>query len=527
MVCQQQKRVHGHPVLHRGACLVLAASFSLFGCRPSPTQPPSSEAQAPEQSAQTDTQDPRSTGALRQETQEQFKGPSGEIVLAYRGWFEVPERRDVKGAKKLRLQYLRFPATGKQKGSPIVYLAGGPGGSGIETAKGPRFPLFMALRKYGDVIAFDQRGTGASRRHKPCVSSQVINNAAPLSDEDHANRYALAFNECFAAWMEQGHEPKGYNTIENARDLDALRQHLGAQKLTLWGISYGTHLALAATKIMGNNIDRMVLASVEGLDQTVKLPKRSDAYFERLQQALKDHPLLKGKESISIVARRVLAKLAQAPKPIPVVSKDGTKWTFLLHRRDLQMLSGGLVSDPNRALLLALIYHELDAGGSYPILQKILPLWAEVPSSPITLDLMTTSMDLASGMSPSRAALFQQQRQSAIVGDYLNFPSYPLRQAASSIELDEDFRKDPVSPIPTLLLTGTLDGRTFVEGQKEALAGMSNLVTIIVRNAGHNLFMSSPEVTARIEAFVGGKDVDTNEIVIDLPEKPWGIPVTR
>lgn len=478
------------------------------------------------QPVQTDTENPRSSGALKQETPEQFKGPSGETVLAYRGWFDVPERRDVKGSKKLRLQYLRFPATQNQNGSPIVYLAGGPGGSGIETAKGPRFPLFMALRKYGDVIAFDQRGTGASRRHKPCVSSQATNNAVALSDETHANRYALAFKECLAIWMERGHEPKGYNTIESARDLDALRQHLGAQKLTLWGISYGTHLALAATKIMGNNIDRMVLASVEGLDQTIKLPERSDAYFERLQQALKDHPLLKGKESIATVARRVLTKLAQSPKPIPVVSKDGTKWTFLLHRRDLQMLSGGLVSDPNRALLLALIYHELHAGGSYPILQNILPLWAEAPSSPITLDLMTTSMDVASGISPSRAALFEKQSQIAIVGGYLNFPSYPMRGVSSTIELDEDFRKDPVSSIPTLLLAGTLDGRTFVEGQREALAGMSNLRTIIVRNAGHNLFMASPEVTARIEAFVGEKNVDTSEIVIDLPQTPWGMPAT-
>lgn len=476
---------------------------------------------------QTKNQNPSPSEALKNETQEEFKGPSGETVLAYRGWFDVPERRDVKGSKKLRLQYLRFPATQNKNGSPIIYLAGGPGGSGIETAKGPRFPLFMALRNYGDVIAFDQRGTGGSRQHKPCVSSQVTDNAAPLSDEAHANRYALAFKECLATWIERGHEPEGYNTIESAHDLAALRQHLGAQKLTLWGISYGTHLALAATKLMGNDIDRMVLASVEGLDQTIKLPERSDAYFQRLDQALNDHPMLKGKESFVTVARRVLAKLAKTPEPIPVVSKDGTQWTFLLHRRDMQMLSGGLVSDPDRTLLLVLIYHELDAGGPCPILQNILPLWAPAPSSPITLDLMNTSMDVASGISQSRAALFEKQRESAIVGGYLNFPSYPMRGVSLTMELDEDFRKGPVSSIPTLLLSGTLDGRTFVESQQEALAGMSNLQSIIVRNAGHNLFMSSPEVQARIEAFLGEKSVDTSEIAIDLPKEPWRFPTAR
>ena len=42
--------------------------------------------------------------------------------------------------------------------------------------------------------------------------------------------------------------------------------------MTLWGISYGSHLALAALNEIPSEIDRIVIASAEGLDQTVKLP---------------------------------------------------------------------------------------------------------------------------------------------------------------------------------------------------------------------------------------------------------------
>lgn len=83
----------------------------------------------------------------------EFTPRKGEPVSAFEGYLYVPENRNNANSRKIRIDYVRFPATGKVKGNPIVYLAGGPGGPGSGTAKGRRFPMFMALRKYGDVIA--------------------------------------------------------------------------------------------------------------------------------------------------------------------------------------------------------------------------------------------------------------------------------------------------------------------------------------------------------------------------------------
>ena len=71
--------------------------------------------------------------------------------------------------------------------------------------------------------------------------------------------------------------------------------------------------------------------------------------------------------------------------------------------------------------------------------------------------------------------------------------------------------------MPTLLLTGTLDGRTYPEGQAEAVKGMKNLTQVTVVNAGHNLFMVSPEVTAVIHEFMRGQPVSKHKIIVPLP----------
>lgn len=103
----------------------------------------------------------------------QFESRAGDIVDAERGEISVPENRANPQSRRISLELVRFPATTSSPGSPIVYLAGGPGGSGVDAARGPRFPLFMALREVGDVIALDQRGTGGSNEIPRCDAQRT------------------------------------------------------------------------------------------------------------------------------------------------------------------------------------------------------------------------------------------------------------------------------------------------------------------------------------------------------------------
>ena len=76
-----------------------------------------------------------------------FENAKGEKVDAELGVLLVPENRRDPRSNLIELAFVRFKSTAQTPGPPVVYLAGGPGGSGSGTATGSRFPLFMAMRE--------------------------------------------------------------------------------------------------------------------------------------------------------------------------------------------------------------------------------------------------------------------------------------------------------------------------------------------------------------------------------------------
>ncbi len=448
-----------------------------------------------------------------------FKSAAGQTTAAIRGSLQVPENRADPASRMLTLRYVRFPATTHTPGAPIIYLAGGPGGSGIEAAKHERFPLFMAMRQFGDVIALDQRGTGASDDTPVCTPANAPSDTQALTDQAFAAAYRAAALECAAFWKATGVDLRGYNTNESVRDLDALRRQLGASKVTLWGISYGSHLALAALKMMDDRLDRVIIASAEGLDQTVKLPARTDAYFDRLQAVVDGNPEARSTyPDIKALIARVHRKLQAKPAMLHLKDANGKATDLLLQRRTLQMAQGGAIADPQGALMMLAIYQAADNDDYQPIADLMQKYAA--PGEPLTLRAMPLAMDVASGIGEQRLALVEQQARRALLGDTLNFPMPQLQGTFPQLDLGDAFREPPVSHVPTLLLSGSLDGRTYPDGHREATAGLDHLQAITVVNAGHNLFMTTPAVAAAIERFMRGEPVQSARIVAPLPMFP-------
>jgi pimeloyl-ACP methyl ester carboxylesterase len=431
----------------------------------------------------------------------EFKASDGTVVAAERGTFTVPEHRGVASSRSLELTFVRFPATGEKKGSPIVYLAGGPGGSGIDAARGRRFPIFMAMRQFGDVIALDQRGTGASNDVPECKPHKGFPADRPFTSASAGEFYRGLAQECIAFWKSKGVDIAGYSTVENAADVDDLRKRLGAEKVVLWGISYGTHLALAFFKQFPDRVEKAVLSSIEGLDETVKVPAETDAFIGRLQKAINlDPAAAKAYPDLAGLIRRVEQRLEEKPVEVRVKVAPDRQIQMLFGKFDAQIAIASAISDPRVSANLPGLFVMMDRGD----FSQVAPGLYRFLRDPETIAFGATSlaMDVASGLSPRMARLVDRQARTALVGDALNFPMPQLAHLPGIPDLGDDFRKPARSKVPVLFLSGTLDGRTYPESAARIAAGFSNATRLIVENGGHNLFEAAPQIQEFIVAYM-------------------------
>ena len=94
----------------------------------------------------------------------------------------------------------------------------------------------------------------------------------------------------------------------------------------------------------------------------------------------------------------------------------------------------------------------------------------------VNLQLISMVMDVASSITESCFQKVREQMQDGLLADLLNFPMPHLHNVIDGLDLGDNFRQPKLSLTPILLLTGTLDGRTYIEGQKQAIAHF-NMVT--------------------------------------------------
>ncbi|MEM1001506.1 MAG: alpha/beta hydrolase, partial [Bacteroidota bacterium] len=85
----------------------------------------------------------------------------------------------------------------------------------------------------------------------------------------------------------------------------------------------------------------------------------------------------------------------------------------------------------------------------------------------------------------------------------LNFPQLP-----------QTFRKMKSNNVKALLFSGSLDGRTYLSSGIDIAQKFNNGQHIIVENAGHDLYMESPQIRETILDFFKGKRIETERIAI-------------
>jgi pimeloyl-ACP methyl ester carboxylesterase len=143
----------------------------------------------------------------------------------------------------------RVPAAQNPTRTAVVGLAGGPGQAALPIATGFADVLSSGLGS-SDLLLFDQRGTGRS---------------GPLDcPAAHANATVAEVSRGCA--LQLGRARGFYRTVDSAEDLEDLRAAAGYDKLVIYGVSYGTKVALEYATLHPDHVAALVLDSVVGLD---------------------------------------------------------------------------------------------------------------------------------------------------------------------------------------------------------------------------------------------------------------------
>ena len=185
----------------------------------------------------------------------------GKTILC--GKVAVPEDHARPGGRMVELQFAILKAkSAYPEPDPLVYLQGGPGGSAMR-----QIPLidrlFTPWRDRRDVVMYDQRSAGLSGNSVNCYKALSENQLAitlPHSEEVMPATEILA--SCVQELEASGIDLSLYNTTQNARDVQTIVNALGYDAYNIYGISYGTKLALEVMRVAPQNVRSVIIDGV-------------------------------------------------------------------------------------------------------------------------------------------------------------------------------------------------------------------------------------------------------------------------
>ena len=202
------------------------------------------------------------------------------------GWLTVPERWDLDNDDDtIRLHVGRFSSGAS--GTPVVYLEGGPGGDALANIDSGFDTFWRPIVDQHDLVIIGQRGTGSAEPSLEC--DDAVQLSLDLLDEvldpvEETAAFEGAYASCTDTFRSQGVDLAGYNSVQNATDVEALRLALGFDQWNVIGISYGTRLGQTLMRLYPDGIRSIILDSVlpTRRETTVDIPTVAQRAYEVL-----------------------------------------------------------------------------------------------------------------------------------------------------------------------------------------------------------------------------------------------------
>ena len=437
------------------------------------------------------------------------------------GTVAVPLDRTGATPGTLSLHVERVPARGFASQPPLLALAGGPG-QGASNFTRTFAGLFHPALASRDLLVVDQRGTGRS-------------GALRCASFENATELAPAMQACVASL---GSQVAHYRTADSTDDLDAVRAAVGAGRLALCGVSYGTKVALAYASRYPSRVDRLVLDSVVQPDGPDAFWRSSFTAVPRvLREVCGRDCRFTGNPGADVAA--LTRRLAAGPLESTYVMPNGRRSPVSLSGPDVfGLLLAGDFDPWLRAALPAAIASAAKGDGA-----QLVRLFGDTGSGEAPAEVFSTPLYYATTCSdaplPWAAAETPEQRVEALRAQVAAAPAEQFapfdRETALQVSIPWNCRywaaptgRSPsfaaLPDVPALLLNGTLDLRTPLADAQAVAARLPRARLVAVGGTGHSVLTSGPDCAqAAALAFLAGRAVPSARCAFPpllLPERP-------
>lgn len=458
---------------------------------------------------------------------------------------QVPLDRSGALAGRVSLCVQRRPSSGPRTGA-VLALAGGPGQAATvaitdrPAIRNTLLRAFAGTAGSHDFVVFDQRGTRRSG-YLSCVPARA---RPPRPSGGPLAAVAGAPEQTRRCARKLGARRAFYTTFDSVEDIEAARRAIGVDQLTLFGVSYGTKVAVAYARRYPSQVERLVLDSVldrDGpdlfsRDSIAALPRVLGGVCETMCRGVTGDPVGDLSDLASRAARRRLRGrvgngLLGGSINVAVGRKQLLEDIMLgdldpvLRASYPAAVRAALRGDPGPVL-------RLHAGAAFPgvdpqlesrefsdavfkatLCEEVAPLWgSSVASQRATVrQLLDSDPD---------SVFFPFDRATVGSGAYVqNCLGWPRSSRPAYRETA------PVPPVPVLLLAGEDDLRTPVEAASRTAARFPDAQLVTVAATGHSILargLSTPQSACALGAVQGFLAGPRSTLPMPLPPKALG-----
>ena len=400
------------------------------------------------------------------------------------GTLVVAENRADPKSRLIALPVTRIRARSAHPAQPIFRLEGGPGHTNME------FPFASRYIDNHDLVLVGYRGVdGSARLDCPEVDS-ARRQTADLLGAPAMRATAGALRACASRLQADGFDLAGYTLPARVDDLDTARRALGYGRVDLLSESFGTRVALVYAWRHPQSIHRSVMVGVNPPGNFVWKPAQSDAQLRRFSE-LCGQPCRTGSGDPVASMRRTAADLPKRWGPFPIHRGNVLAASFF------GLMESSAAAEPLSAPMTLEAWRAAANGDASGLWFQSFAGGLLFPRGQVWGD--TAAMGRVDAAAAARRFAPGHDARSILgdAGSRFLWADGALADAWPATPDERRYSRLRDSDVPTLLISGTLDGSTpAANATDELLPRLRNGRQVLLRGFGHTTDFWNNQVAA-------------------------------